>query len=356
MKINKPLLAWFHQHGRHNLPWQQNPTLYRVWISEIMLQQTQVTTVIPYYKNFIQHFPTIATLAAAPVDDVLQLWSGLGYYARARNLHRAAQSIASQHDGLFPTNLADVVALPGIGRSTAGAILSLALNQPHPILDGNVKRVLTRLHAIEGWPGKKSIETQLWVFAAQHTPKKNAKHYTQAIMDLGATICTRKIPHCKLCPLSQLCIAHQQQIQEQLPTPKTRKKRPIRNTTFLMLCNSNHQILMEKRAPTGIWGGLWCFPETALSPSLSKNITKKEIWPGFRHTFTHFHLDITPILATTKNYDNYVAEDEYAWYNIETAINLGLAAPTKKLLIQLQSKLTKNGEFYVTQCTLRKTR
>ncbi len=345
MSINKPLLAWFHQHGRHNLPWQQNPTPYRVWVSEIMLQQTQVTTVIPYYENFMQHFPTIETLATAPLDDVLQLWSGLGYYARARNLHRTAQNIVSQHDGSFPTKLADVIALPGIGRSTAGAILSLAFNQSHPILDGNVKRVLTRIHAIEGWPGKKSIETHLWLLAEQHVPKKGAQHYTQAIMDLGATICTRKNPHCKSCPLAQLCIAHQQQIQERLPTPKTRVERPVRNTIFLILYNSDHQILMEKRAPTGIWGGLWCFPEADSAPdNLSKNITKKEIWPGFRHTFTHFHLDITPLLASTKDYDSNVAEDMYAWYNIDTALNLGLAAPTKKLLIQLQNKWIKNGE------------
>jgi len=343
MNISTPLLNWFHQHGRHNLPWQQNPTPYRVWVSEIMLQQTQVTTVIPYYETFMQRFPDIATLAKAPVDDVLKLWSGLGYYARARNMHSAAQKIVTQHNGSFPTKLDEVIALPGIGRSTAGAILSLALNQSHPILDGNVKRVLARIHAIEGWPGKKAIENKLWVLAEQHVPAKNAKHYTQAIMDLGATNCTRRNPNCTSCPLAQCCLAYQQQIQEQLPTPKTPKERPVRSTTFLMLCNSDNQILMEKRPPAGLWGGLWCFPEEAssLPHELIKNINKKEAWPGFRHTFSHFHLDITPILASVKNYDHYVAEDEYAWYNIETALGLGLAAPTKKLLVQLQNT---NGE------------
>ena len=251
------LLAWFKTHGRKNLPWQRSDDPYPVWLSEVMLQQTQVSTVIEYFERFIKHFPTINSLASAPVDDVLALWSGLGYYARARNLHKAAQIIAFEYNGVFPENFNQVIALPGIGKSTAGAILAFSANQRHPILDGNVKRVLCRYFAIEGYPGKREVELKLWQLADENTPIKNVGQYTQAIMDLGATVCTRKNPHCPDCPLLDSCAANNQGIQSQLPTPKPKKSLPTRQTRMLVISNRQAQFYYSKSGHRQEFGAVY---------------------------------------------------------------------------------------------------
>lgn len=251
------VLAWFDQQGRKDLPWQQNITPYRVWLSEIMLQQTQVVTVIPYFQAFITKFPDVESLAQAPVDEVLQLWSGLGYYARARNLHKAARIICEQ--GRFPDTLDGLMALPGIGQSTAGAILSIAFNKSHPILDGNVKRVLARFKAIPGWTGNSQTNKQLWEISANLTPEIRVAEYTQAMMDLGATVCTRSKPACEKCPLTTACMAFLTQTAANFPTPKKAKALPVKQLVFLLLHNTQ-QVLLEKRPPTGIWGDYGAYP------------------------------------------------------------------------------------------------
>ena len=259
-RIAAPLLQWARAHGRHNLPWQQPATPYRVWISEIMLQQTQVNTVIPYYERFLERFQDLVSLANAPLDDVLALWSGLGYYARARNLHRTAIMCRDRYGGHLPDSLDALTALPGIGRSTAGAIMALGFGQRAPILDGNVKRVLARYHAVEGWPGKTAVLRTLWDIAERETPQENIAAYTQAIMDLGATVCTRSQPSCGLCPLAARCTARLQGNQAAYPAPKPRRTRPRRDTTFVW-AEAGGLVLFEQRPPNGIWGGLLCLPE-----------------------------------------------------------------------------------------------
>ena len=255
------LLAWFARHGRKDLPWQSDPSPYRVWVSEIMLQQTQVATVIPYYQTFMTRFPDVRRLAAAPLDEVLHLWSGLGYYARARNLHRAASLICSEHQGDVPSDLAALEALPGIGRSTAGAILALSAGQRHPILDGNVKRVLSRVYRVEGWYGHGEVARQLWELAERHTPKTQVAAYTQAIMDLGATLCTRGKPACARCPLQDQCAAYRDDCVGAYPASRPRRTLPVRESRVLLLCNAAGEVLLQRRPPVGIWGGLWSFPE-----------------------------------------------------------------------------------------------
>jgi len=341
--FSSQLLTWYSKHGRHDLPWQQNRSLYRVWVSEIMLQQTQVVTVIPYFERFMARFPSIQALADASQDDVLHLWTGLGYYARARNLHKAAQLVRDNYKNLFPENFDEVLALPGIGRSTAGAILAQALGQRHVILDGNVKRVLTRLYAIEGWPGKKTIENQLWELAESLTPEKNLTDYTQAIMDLGATACARK-PTCTTCPVTELCRAHEQGSMADYPTPKKRKTLPVKATQMLILQNENGDVLLQQRPPSGIWGGLWSLPEYDnatdnieqwCQQQLGLLIDELEIQPVFRHTFSHFHLDITPIACRLKSPANHVMEaGNRVWYNTQQPESLGLPAPVVKILMR----------------------
>ncbi|MGH8399678.1 MAG: A/G-specific adenine glycosylase, partial [Gammaproteobacteria bacterium] len=291
------VLRWAEQHGRNQLPWQQQPTPYRVWVSEIMLQQTQVATVIPYYQRFMARFPELRSLADAPLDDVLHLWSGLGYYARARNLQRAAQRIRDEHEGKFPTEFEAVAALPGIGRSTAGAILALACDQRHPILDGNVRRVLARFHAVEGWPGEKSVEQQLWQLAEMHTPQREVAAYTQAIMDLGATLCTRTRPDCARCPVAEDCRAHQSHRETDFPAARPRKTLPVRRIRMLLLMQDG-RLLLQRRPPSGIWGGLWGFPELAPEQDIEAWCQQRfgaapsaqHQLPLLRHTFSHFHL------------------------------------------------------------------
>ena len=334
------ILAWFELQGRKDLPWQQDITPYRVWLSETMLQQTQVATVIPYFNAFVERFPTLDSLAQAPVDDVLHRWSGLGYYARARNLHKTAQLIVEL--GRFPESLDELVALPGIGLSTAGAILSIAFKKSHPILDGNVKRVLARFNAVSGWPGNSQVNKALWAISAQLTPVDRVAEYTQAMMDLGATICTRSKPACGDCPLESHCLARITGTVAVLPTPKPAKTLPVKQLVLLLLSDKLNRILLEKRPPTGIWGGLWSLPEfdsveAAHDWCLTKSrpITETQTLATRRHTFSHYHLDYTPVLIRTDNPINFVMEANLAvWYNARQIDALGLPTPIKLLLKQ----------------------
>ncbi len=312
-----------------------------------MLQQTQVATVIPYYQRFMSEFPDVITLANAPLDNVLAHWSGLGYYARARNLHKAAQQIRDQHQGQFPATIESVQALPGIGRSTAGAILALALHQPHAILDGNVKRVLARYYAVPGWPGQVSVATQLWSYAEQLIPTENNQAYTQAMMDLGAMICTRTKPACAMCPLQQDCLAYAQNNVMAFPHAKPKRSIPVRQTRMLLLQNADGDLLLERRPPIGIWGGLLSLPE--IPPEISAVEWAEFIWgdieitehyPSLRHTFSHFHLDIMPIRAILRRSLDVVLEpDRWLWYNADSA-PVGLAAPVMQLINRLKTERT----------------
>jgi A/G-specific adenine glycosylase len=336
------VLDWFHQHGRHDLPWQHNPTPYRVWVSEIMLQQTQVSTVIPYYLRFMEWFPTVEKLGSAPLDQVLHLWTGLGYYARARNLHKTAIKIATNQHGNFPTSVEALMELDGIGQSTAGAIAAIAMQIRAPILDGNVKRVLTRYKAIGGWPEQASIKRQLWELTESLTPQSQVAQYTQAMMDLGATMCTRSNPACQQCPLRASCLAFKQGNTTDYPRRKPRKALPVRSVTFFIVQNPLGDVLLEKRPPTGIWGGLWSLPEGKntdevfeLKHCSIENTTREQL-PGLRHTFSHFHLDITPIKLRARQINDEVAEsDRWLWYPLDQSTEVGLAAPVKKLLTSL---------------------
>jgi A/G-specific adenine glycosylase len=342
----KLVLTWFDSHGRKDLPWQHNPTPYSVWVSEIMLQQTQVQTVIPYYRRFMESFPGLTALADAPLDQVLAHWSGLGYYARARNLHKAAQQIRDEFSGRFPEQIDAIMQLPGIGRSTAGAILSLACSQRHPILDGNVKRVLARFHALEGWPGRSAVLKQLWSLSDRSTPARRVAAYNQAMMDLGATVCTRANPDCGACPLNVACQAFRQQRQRELPSPRPRRALPVREVRMLMLLDAQRGVWLERRPPHGIWGGLWSFPEFADQQSLFNWCDQRGIgldagaeqWPVVRHTFSHFHLDVTPCRVALQNPPLSVMEaDKGLWYNSRKPEALGFAAPVQRLLAQLEN-------------------
>ncbi len=340
------LLDWYALHGRRNLPWQQDISAYRVWVSEIMLQQTQVATVIPYFTRFMQSFPDLISLAKAPDDDVLHHWSGLGYYARARNLHKAARIVCDEYGGEFPLSIDEVMALPGIGRSTAGAILALSHRQRHPILDGNVKRVLARYHAIDGWPGNTAVARALWEKAEQHTPDKQVDAYTQAIMDLGATLCTRSKPDCASCPLQADCTAHQQGRETDFPGRKLRKARP-QKSTVMVLALGDAGLYLERRPPSGIWGGLWSLPEIADENELDEWLSRKfasgaaevAAWPTLRHSFSHFDLDITPLAVRLAAGSRTVSDaGDSLWYPHEGQANLGLAAPVSQLIRQLQEE------------------
>ena len=348
MQFSQQVLAWFDQHGRKNLPWQKDISAYRVWISEIMLQQTQVTTVIPYFERFMLRFPTVMALAEAPIDDVLHLWTGLGYYARARNLHKAAMTIAQDYQGRFPTQFDQVLELPGIGRSTAGAILSIAEKQPLAILDGNVKRVLARYFAVEGWPGTNTVANQLWEYAESVLPQERNHHYTQAMMDLGATVCTRSKPRCDECPLQNQCIAYAQGNQVAYPGKKPKKVLPVRQVTMLIPFYRG-SVMMRQRPMTGIWGGLWAFEEIESSDQASiKDWANKQFSHSpqldflepFRHTFSHFHLDITPaLLFLAELTQDRVQESNAQWFDLNTPLSVGVSAPTKLILEAIQSRI-----------------
>lgn len=343
--LRRRLLAWYDRHGRHDLPWQRARNPYRVWLSEIMLQQTQVSTVIPYYERFLKRFPDIAALARARLDTVLHLWTGLGYYARARNLKRAAEQIEREHGGRFPREIEAVAELPGIGRSTAGAILAFSFGQRHPILDGNVKRVLARLHAIDMPVNARDTEKQLWQLADQYTPQTRVADYTQAIMDLGATVCRPRKPDCARCPLAAGCVAHASGEPERYPVRGARKALPTRATAMLMIRDARGHVLLVRRPPAGIWGGLWGFPECAdagdarqyARVELGLDIRAEENWPVVRHGFSHFHLRITPVPARVAGPSDRLMENaRTVWYNPKRPDRRGLAAPVKQLLQQLK--------------------
>lgn len=335
------LLAWFEREGRKDLPWQRDPTPYRVWVSEIMLQQTQVAVVIPYFERFMARLPTLEHLAEAPDDAVLALWSGLGYYARARNLHRAARQIKAHHGGRFPAKLEEVWALPGVGRSTAGAILSLSLGQAHPILDGNVKRVLARRFGVEGWPGRAAVLAELWRLAERHTPSDRAGPYNQAMMDLGATVCTRAGPRCECCPLRADCVAHLEGRQQDLPQPRPPRALPRRETLMILARNARGEVLLHRRPPAGIWGGLWSLPEMAPGSEptdwcrrrLGCTPLRVEMLPPRRHSFTHFALEIAiaEIRLTEPNPGVADRADE-CWATADSVSALGLPAPVRSII------------------------
>lgn len=340
MSFSNNVLQWFDQHGRKHLPWQKNRTAYRVWVSEIMLQQTQVATVIPYYERFMASFPNVQALANATQDDVLKHWAGLGYYARGRNLHQCAQRVIAEHQGKFPDQVDALEALPGIGRSTAGAIISLSSGKRAAILDGNVKRVLTRYHGTQGWPGKTAVAKVLWEHAETHTPQQRCDDFNQAMMDLGATLCTRSKPNCSACPLQSDCYALATEQQALFPNKKPKKATPIKTTQWLVMRNRDQSIYLEQRPQQGIWGGLWSFPEVttntcALAHCKSHygSIKRSEVTPTFRHTFSHYHLDIQAVLIDIEQPQLGLRSDnQQRWFSPYELDNIGLAAPVKKLL------------------------
>ena len=334
------LIAWQRRHGRHDLPWQDSRDPYRVWLSEIMLQQTQVATVIPYYERFLAHFPTLDSLAAAPVETVMALWSGLGYYARARNLHRCAQVLANAHGGTFPRDPAAITTLPGIGRSTANAIAVFCFDAREPILDGNVKRVLCRCLGIEGFPGDREVEQRLWREAAALLPRCDTATYIQAQMDLGATVCTRKRPACGLCPLADSCIALRDGRTADLPAPRPKRSLPERAVAVLILRHGG-RVALEHRPPAGIWGGLLSLPELPEGeevPAYVRDVL--HLHPGavtmkltFVHTFTHFRLHITPVLCDIERSPRpRRAAPPLRWLDRTEWTQAALPAPIRKIL------------------------
>jgi A/G-specific adenine glycosylase len=330
-------VEWQRRHGRKGLPWQASRDPYRVWLSEVMLQQTQVAAVIPYYRRFLDRFPTVAALAAASEDEVLRLWSGLGYYARGRNLHAAAKVIA--RDG-FPKTAAGIAELPGVGRSTAAAIAAFAFGERAAILDGNVKRVLARHAGVAGFPGDKKVEASLWRLADSLLPQKNIQIYTQALMDLGATLCTKRKPRCEACPVGKSCVARRKGLTDSLPAPRPKKAVPQRSTTWLVLRHAG-QILLEKRPSPGIWGGLWSFPETSGKDiardcrSLGYGVTSMRDLEPIEHGFTHFRLTIQPVICEVSKAASRVESPGRLWLDLVEASGAATPAPVKKLLLSL---------------------
>jgi len=350
--LSAALIRWQQQHGRHALPWQGTRDAYRIWLSEIMLQQTQVTTVIPYYQRFLARFPDVFSLAAAPVAEVMALWSGLGYYSRARNLHKCAQRIVADHHGVFPSDPILLAKLPGIGRSTAAAIAVFSSGVRAAILDGNVKRVLTRVFGIEGYPASKPIEDALWKRADALLPATKIESYTQGLMDLGATVCTRSKPSCEACPLAICCDALATNRVLELPTRKPRKAIPEKQVTMLLIIDRN-QVLLEQRPDFGIWGGLLSLPEIDWSPSAENGTEIERIKPSvmrfgelasceplppFSHGFTHFKLHVFPFLVTLDTRTHIAAQDSHAWHDLGRLAQLGLPTPVRKLLEKLGSR------------------
>jgi A/G-specific adenine glycosylase len=340
------LLQWFDEHGRKNLPWQVNPTPYRVWVSEVMLQQTQVATVIPYFERFMARFPGVDALAGAPEDEVLHLWTGLGYYVRARNLRACAQVLVTQHGGEFPATLQAVMALPGIGRSTASAILALSRGERHAILDGNVKRVLARVFGIAGNPSSASVLAQLWAIAEVCTPKSRIGAYTQAIMDLGATLCSRARPACTLCPMNAWCVAAREGRQAELPFAKPRRARIAREATLLIAETGSvgaRAVLLERRPAPGIWGGLWSPPQFE-SELLALDWCRRElgepemqmpVLEPIDHAFTHFDLRLTPLRVRLTRGAGVCDGDNRLWYVLSAPPRVGLPQPIRQLFDRL---------------------
>jgi A/G-specific adenine glycosylase len=339
------LLAWYDTHGRKDLPWQHPRTPYRVWLSEVMLQQTQVATVVPYFLRFVDKFASLRKLASAQQDDLLAAWSGLGYYSRARNLHRAAQICIERHRGALPREFAALAALPGIGRSTAGAILAQAYGLRFAILDGNVKRVLARYHGVRGWPGASGTATQLWTFAELHTPDSRVADYTQAIMDLGATVCMRARPRCDACPLARTCVAHRDGLTVALPERKPARIKPERSTVMLLLRDARGRILLERRPPTGVWAQLWSLPEADDIVSARNRVARdhagertlefRELAP-FVHTFSHYKLGVKPLACAIDPVQRVADSPDQRWLHPHEAAQLGLPAPVRKLIETLE--------------------
>lgn len=333
------LLAWFDDHGRKDLPWQHPRDAYRVWLSEVMLQQTQVVTVIPYFQRFVSALPTLRDLAAADEDTVLALWAGLGYYRRARFLQRAAQICVEKHGGELPRDFDALADLPGIGRSTAGAILAQAHGLRFPILDGNVKRVLTRYLGIHGFPGQSAVEKVLWQHADALMPAGRTADYTQAIMDLGATLCVRTRPQCDACPLAGSCVAKRDDLTAQLPTAKPTKRIPTRDTVMLILRDTKGRVLLERRGPQGVWSGLWSLPEASdhdaawrTAQSLA-TIDDAQPLPAFTHVFSHYRLQVEPLLFDAATAHLRIADNPaLRWCDASERAALGLPAPVRSLL------------------------
>ncbi|SFE78357.1 A/G-specific adenine glycosylase [Nitrosomonas sp. Nm166] len=347
------LIHWHKHYGRHHLPWQGNRDPYAIWLSEIMLQQTQVNTVIPYYVRFMREFPTISSLAQAPLDSVLALWSGLGYYSRARNLHQTARILMQEYQGQFPDTPALIQRLPGIGRSTAAAIAVFAFGKREAILDGNVKRIFARHFGITGYPGESKIQNQLWDKAEELLPVNyrngQIETYTQALMDLGATVCTRHTPLCPTCPLQHSCIAYNENRVDQLPTPKPRKPLPQKETIFLLLMRQQN-LLLEKRPAAGIWGELWCPPEISIGidaaaycrSHLGIEVQLSITLPALDHQFTHFKLRIYPQLLQVVS-GTPVQLHKFVWIKPVDALEQAIPTPVRKLLQQ---------NFLADDCTL----
>lgn len=342
------LLAWHAEHGRHDLPWQHPRSAYRVWLAEIMLQQTQVGTVIPYFQRFVQALPTLPALAAADLDRVTALWSGLGYYNRARNLHRCAQRCMQEHGQTLPADFASLSALPGIGRSTAGAILAQAFGQRYPILDGNVRRVLCRWRGVTAWPGLHAVQARLWELAESLLPHTGLADYTQAQMDLGATVCTRSNPRCERCPLQTDCVACAKGMQARLPVARARPPRPERSVCMLLLRDDAHRLLLQKRPPTGIWPGLWSLPEAA-TPKAAELLARRlahlptplsPLGEPLRHGFTHFRLRITALTCIGVQAHAFVGDNpDLAWIEPDASDALGMPAPVRRLIERMSASV-----------------
>lgn len=333
--FSQRLLDWWDIHGRKDMPWQHNKTPYRVWLSEIMLQQTQVSTVIPYYLKFTQSYPTVSALAAASEDNVLQHWAGLGYYNRARNLHATAAIVASQYQGEFPQTVEELMTLPGIGESTAGAIAAFSMGQHQAILDGNVKRVLTRYRGIIEWPGTTAVIKRLWQVSRELTPKARCDDYNQAIMDLGASLCSRSKPKCDLCPMQADCYANRHQMTGKIPARKPKKKSPEKSCVQWLLQLPDGRIWLEKRPAAGVWPGLYSLPETANSQPPVPTEAKPEKLPAIRHVFSHFILNIQPLRLKLTSQQHTIQEQQGHWVQPQQALNeLGLPAPVRNLLQQ----------------------
>ena len=336
--FTEQLIAWQKVAGRHDLPWQNTRDPYRIWLSEIMLQQTQVATVIPYYRRFLDSFPTVMALAAAPIEAVIAHWAGLGYYARARNLHQCAQQVATRYGGQFPASAELLAELPGIGRSTAAAVAAFAFGQRAAILDGNVKRVLCRQFGIEGFPGQAAIHRQLWDLAESLLPAGDIEPYTQGLMDLGATLCTRSRPRCGDCPVAAGCIARRDGRQGELPASKPKAAVPERSATFVLL-SDGARLLLERRPPSGLWGGLLVPPEgtpEAVAGRLGLDFLTQQPLPAFKHTFTHFRLTLAPVLCRVAP-QNEVSDPGLEWVAIDRAADAGVPAPIRKLIRQVAS-------------------
>ena len=331
-KFTSKLVAWRRRHGRRGLPWQGTRDPYRIWLAEVMLQQTQVAAVIPYYERFLARFPDLATLAAAPEDDVLQLWSGLGYYARAQNLLAAAGQIV--RDGGFPDTEKGIRELPGVGRSTAAAIAAFAFGRRAAILDGNARRVLARCFGIEG-------QKQQWDLAASLLPVRGIRGYTQALMDLGATVCTRLNPACERCPVSRNCVARREGRIAELPAPRARRPRPEKSVTWLVLLR-NSQVLLERRPGAGVWGGLWSFPETKSKHvaafcrrAFGCEVHRLRSLEPIEHGFSHFRLRARPVLCPVTRASPRAESPGRLWLDLDEAAGAAVPAPVRNLLRRL---------------------